>query len=96
VVLVGNKSDLTKEIAPEHTPSYLDKLVEKHHFVAWFCTSCQEDQNVKEAFEYLGVTVLENDLKYPTLKEEEKSAIKLNMTQPSSRKDTEQAKSCCG
>jgi len=93
VVLVGNKSDLMKETSLQQTPESLDQFCAKHNFAAWFITSCVEDHNIQQVFKYLGNRVLENDLKFPALKEEEKKAIKLNMKITSG---DENQRKCCG
>jgi len=99
VVLIGNKSDLVKETADQFTPEFLDNFCSQHKFDAWFTTSCLLGHNVSKVFQYLGNCVLENDMKFPTLKEEDKNAIKLNLSPASTRNITalpgKPKSSCC-
>ena len=61
VLLIGNKSDLEKDIQKEE----IDKFLDKNKFIGYFEVSCKYNYNIQDSMNFIFDYIYEKDKEFP-------------------------------
>ena len=64
VLLIGNKSDLEKDIQKEE----IDKFLDKNEFIGYFEVSCKNNYNIQDSMNFIFDYIYEREKVFPKVK----------------------------